>query len=235
LLSLSALHREKLLSRGLSDEAIDRNGYVSTPSVEQANEIAARLSCDDLEGVPGFFKRGSDWQLHTSARGIMIPVRDSLGRISAFQIRRDDAPKGEGRYRWLSSKWLPQGSSPGTPLHFALHHLMPSARQIIVTEGGLKADVIAHLSDAPTIGVAGVSNFGHDFAVNLRAAFPHLREVIVAYDMDLLEKEQVYASLMRLTSQLEAACLQVRIRTWPGGAKGYDDYLLEQFKEREVA
>jgi hypothetical protein len=235
LLSLSAAHRSALRSRGLTDEVIELNGYVSTPSAEEANGIATRLSGDDLEGVPGFFKRGSTWRLHIPASGIMIPVRDSLGRLCAFQVRRDDVPKGEGRFRWLSSKWLPQGSSPGTPLHYVLHHLMPSAPEIIVTEGALKSDVIAHLSGAPTIGVAGVSNFGQNFASGLRVAFPHLREIIIAYDMDLLEKEPVYDALMRLISQLEGERFQVRIRTWPGDAKGYDNHLLSQIRRGVAA
>jgi hypothetical protein len=61
-----------------------------------------------------------------------------------------------------------------------------------------------------------------------------LRCVAVAYDKDLLEKKEVYGALMRLTAQLEQARFQVRVRTWPGSAKGFDDYLLSQLTGQEV-
>jgi Domain of unknown function (DUF3854) len=57
---------------------------------------------------------------------------------------------------------------------------------------------------------------------------------IVAFDKDLHTNPAVFAALNRLTAQLEAIGLRVRVRTWPGESKGYDDYLLSQIRAREV-
>ncbi len=165
-------------------------------------------------------------------QGIFIPIRDVRGRIQALQIRRDE---GTPRYLWLSSRGRPKGASSGTPIHFTESHKLRTASEVLITEGALKADVISYLTSSPVIGVAGVSTFSADFAANLRESLPNLRRVAIAYDKDLIEKNEVYGALMRLTAQLEQARFQVRIRTWPGPAKGYDDYLLSQLTQRGVA
>ena len=65
-------------------------------------------------------------------------------------------------------------------------------------------------------------------ALRLKASFPKLRRIFVAYDRDLYEKPQVLAALYKLVAQLQACGFRVRVRTWPGPEKGYDDYLLAQ-------
>jgi hypothetical protein len=127
------------------------------------------------------------------------------------------------------------GASSGAPLHFARVDLLTDAEEVIITEGALKADVAAFLSQSPVIAVAGVSNFGSNFAARIRATFPKLRRAILAYDRDFIENPPVYQALVRLSAQLERARFQVRMRTWPPPAKGYDDFLLSQIKRQEVA
>jgi hypothetical protein len=45
----------------------------------------------------------------------------------------------------------------------------------------------------------------------------------------------VAVALSRLVEQLRAEHFTVRVRTWPGKAKGLDDYLLSELAGKEVA
>ncbi len=231
-LTLSYEHKQNLLARGMSEQEIARNGYVSTPDEHRASEIAADLSIYGLEGVPGFYKRDGEWRMAPTRSGYFVPHRDERGRIQGMQYRLDE-PLGGGKtkYLWLSSR----DCSSGAPVHFTYWHLLRDAREVTITEGALKADIAAFFLQSPVIGVAGVSSFGSRFAADLRRRAPRLQQVFIAYDRDLLDKPQVYDALMRLTSELERELFRVRIRTWPPPEKGYDDFLLSQFKRREVA
>jgi hypothetical protein len=105
--------------------------------------------------------------------------------------------------------------------------------ELVITEGTLKADCIAALSALPVVGVAGTHST-RGLASKLRVTFPRLRSAVVAFDKDLLVKAQVDLAVGRLVAQLEAERLRVRVRMWPGDAKGFDDYLLTKLRAREV-
>jgi Domain of unknown function (DUF3854) len=224
-LSLSEQHREALRARGLSDAEIARNCYRSTPAIGEADTIAAALESHGLQGVAGFYRGLGRWRLVPMAQGILIPVRDSQRRIRGMQIRRDEAAQG-GKYIWLSSANRPSGASSGSPIHFSKSGLIPHAQEILITEGGLKGDVCAHLLGVPVIAAAGVNNFGVDFAANLKKRFPHLTKVVIAFDSDFRTKPQVKDALIKLKRSLTHAPFAVSVRVWPSVFKGLDDYLL---------
>jgi hypothetical protein len=223
-LVLSLEHRNNLLSRGLTSTAINRNGYKSVPDFPFAKNVARSLSEYGLERVPGFYKQ-NDWMMEARAPGFYIPVRDERGRIQALQIRQDE---GKPRYIWFSSPYKPLGASSGAPVHFQNTHLIRDTGQAIITEGALKADVIACLQNVGTIGIPGVSTFPEDFGHKLREQIPELKRTTVAFDSDWQTKPQVKQALFRLIQRLERAGFSVRVKTWWNGAKGYDDYLLER-------
>jgi hypothetical protein len=231
-LTLRLGHRNELLRRGLSNEAINRAGYVSAPNAQESDEAARRLASYDLRGVSGFYRVGATWRMVTLASGFLIPVRDERQRIEGFQVRRDE---GEPRYIWLSSKGREGGASSGAPVHFAQPHLLRGAREVLISEGGLKSDVVSHLARVPVVGIAGVSSFGANFGARLRAEFPSLREAVIAFDRDLLEKQPVRDALDRLAANLEAARFRVRVRVWDSTYKGLDDYLLATLMEERCA
>jgi len=233
-LTLTQGHRADLYRRGLTRVEIERIGFASTPTPEEGDQIARALADYDLRGVPGFYREGDQWRMTKCRSGFFVPYRNPKGQIAALQYRLD-VPFDKTKYLWLSSATRPGGTSPGAPVHFANRHLMRAAEEVLVTEGGLKADVIACLARTGVIGVAGVSCFGADFAARLREDFPKVRRVVIAYDMDLIVKDEVFAALQRLTRQLEQAAYQVRVRTWPAQYKGFDDYLLSQLAGQEVA
>jgi hypothetical protein len=219
-LTLSDGHRSQLRSRGLSDAEIERRGFKSTLTREKGDEIADALSPYGLEGVPGFYRVGNKWLMRSVPRGVFIPHRNERGQIEGLQFRPDHPGDG-GKYRWFStnpeltdrsgSQRYPGGTASGAPLHHAHHHLLRDAEIVTVTEGALKADVIAYFTQAPVIGVAGVSTFGSDFAERLKRSAPRSRTVRVAYDR-----------------------LDVRVLTWRAPWKGFDDYLLAQFTGEEA-
>jgi hypothetical protein len=232
-LVLSEEHRRALMMRGLDAEAIQRNGYRSTPTALYAATMTRLLAeHHDLAGVPGFYKDHGAWRMVPLAQGVLIPVRDSLNRIQALMIRRDGA-SGSGKYIWLSSADRDGGASSGAPSHYANALLLKDAREVTLTEGALKSQIAAHLLNAPVIGNAP-SCFGADFAANLKKDFPQLKTVYVAFDMDFRRNEHVKAALFRLVEQLEKARFDVRVRTWPDRWKGIDDYLLG-VSQQEVA
>ncbi len=222
-LSLSEQHLEALRARGLSDAAIARNGYGSTPDDIGDVDVVAPLG---LEGVPGFYKQAGKWRLVSIAQGILIPVRDSQGHIRGLQIRRDDTSDGRGKYFWLSSANRPSGTSSGAPVHFSKPQLIPNTTEILITEGALKADVCAHLLGVPVIAAAGVNNFGAEFAANLKKRFPQLTKTIIAFDADFRTKPQVKDALIKLKRSLMVADFTPVVRVWPPAFKGLDDYLL---------
>ena len=83
MLSLAVDHKENLLSRGLKEQDIIRLGYKTTPIVGMS-AIAKQLQSDGLylAGVPGFYRdKNGSWTFVHEKRGILIPVRDRLGRI----------------------------------------------------------------------------------------------------------------------------------------------------------
>lgn len=234
LLTLEECHTHQLLARGLSHDEIRRAGYVSTPAPEVSNSIARRLAeWIDVEGVPGFYREGGAWRMVKVGRGILIPYRNEQGQIEGLQVRPDDR-RGGAKYFWLSSREREKGASPGSPVHFAHKHLIGQARELVITEGGLKAHVCAHLSGQTVIGVPGVGNFGQDFAARLKRFAPRVRSAVIAYDRDLVSKPEVYSALMRLSAQLQSEGFEVAVRVWPPPAKGYDDHLLFEL-QREGA
>lgn len=220
-LILSLKHQSDLQARGLSEQEIIRNGYRSVPDLVFANNVARALSVYGLEGVPGFYFDGA-WKMATRAPGFFIPIRDSHSRIQALQIRQDE---NEPRYIWFSSPYKNKGTSSGAPIHFQNTHLIRQTGKAIITEGALKADVIAYLQHTGAIGIAGVSTFPEGFGEKLREEIPELRETTIAFDSDWQSKPQVKQALFKLITQLEKSRLGVRVRTWWNGAKGYDDYL----------
>jgi hypothetical protein len=232
-LVLSEPHKANLIARGLDAEAIERNGYRSTPTALYAKTIARELAVNyDLRGVPGFFKEASEWRMVSMAAGILIPVRDQQNGIQALMIRRDGA-SSSGKYVWLSSADREAGASSGAPCHFANAHMMKNAEAVTLTEGALKSQIAAHLLNAPVIGNAPAC-FGADFAANLKKDFPQLKTVYVAFDMDFKRNEHVKGALFRLVEQLEVARFDVRVRMWPDKWKGIDDYLLAVALQEEV-
>ena len=206
---LSPSYRAALLRRGFSLAEIDAGQYrTHFPSKAPEGLVP--------EGVPGYYRVGETW-LTSGPPGLLIPVRDREGRIMACQVRPDDGSRG--KYLWLSSSGKPGGASSGAPCHYA----KASGTQLWITEGPLKADLMASRLGQPCLGIAGVANW--------HSALPLLgdaKEVILAFDQDTpgAAREAVEMSTRALAQALTEHGLKVHQATWDWEqAKGVDDAL----------
>lgn len=235
-LLLSVEHRKDLLRRGLTDPKIEHLGYKSTPAENVARQIALTLSSQfDLRGVPGFYMRGRCWHLVRTDPGFFVQCCNESGRIEGMQIRQLPQLNEDRKYVWLSSKNRSSGTSSGAPVHFARPDLLADTEEVIITEGALKADVIAHLLNVPVIAASGVTTFGRDFAANLARSWPHV-EPVIAFDADYRTNEAVRMALGRLIGELRDAGFEPRVKVWPAYlGKGFDDYLLASARGSEAA
>jgi DNA primase len=224
-------HRAKMMGRGLSGAEIGRLVLRSAPRPEECGRIGDALASRGLEGVAGFYRARGRWFLRDLGAGVLIPVKDSRGRVRGLLLRRDE---GSLRYVWLSTPpdKFSGGASTGAPPHFARCNRIRETGQALITEGALKASVISYFLDAGVIGVAGTASFTEDFGVRLREELPELRQVTLAYDADWQTKPEVRKALYRLQRSVARAGLRWKVRLWPQG-KGYDDYLLTVARRRE--
>jgi DNA primase len=236
-LVLSSEHRDALKSRGLSDEEITRLGYHSAPSPEHGRFVAKSLAEHGLEGTPGFYRVAGEWRMRDFGAGIFLPVRDEHARIQGFQIRRDNPGDG-AKYIWFSSANYAGGTSSGSPVHYSKPHLVKDADEVVITEGALKSDIVAHFLGQPVIAAAGVNNFGATFAEDLHEKFPHIKTATIAFDSDFKTKAPVRLAMDTLRTQLRRAGFKVNVALWPDKWKGLDDYLLataQPVAQEEVA
>jgi hypothetical protein len=225
-LDLFKAHREALRRRGFCDEQIDRRGYRSLPvrgRARLARDLRERFG-DAILSVPGFVvKEGRGGQHYITvagAGGLVIPVRDSAGRIAALIARRDDGDNGP-RYSYLSSAKF-SGPGPGTPAHFPLGMTAPCAT-VRITEGALKADIAFALSGLPTVGAASASNWRP--ALDALAALG-CATVRLAFDADTRENAHVARALADCAQAATAAGLAVELELWDKqDGKGIDDLL----------
>ena len=107
MLTLSKQHREHLISRGLTEEQIERHGFKSTPSdkIQDYPYILIERGCT-VRGVPGFYFDEAErkWKMKMSAKcsGTVIPVATADGLTAGAQIRLDALFDG-CKYLWFSS------------------------------------------------------------------------------------------------------------------------------------
>lgn len=232
-LALEKKHGEELNGnkRRLSRDTIFRTGYKSVPNRMIGDSLASQLSKDfALNGVPGFWRKDGKWCFAMAGTsGYFIPLRDLQGRIQGLQIRTNF---GLSKYLMWSSathagKSLPDGASSGTPHHFT----GTPCETLIVTEGALKADVIAealrrkNVADF-TCGLVSVTTFENDFGAQLKSQIPFLKTVRLAFDADWQTNEKVQAQMMRFANSIKASRLKLEVVKWESEAKGYDDELL---------
>jgi P4 family phage/plasmid primase-like protien len=167
------------------------------------------------DGVPGMGRRSL-----YGPEGLLIPCRDTQGRIVALCIRRDAAGKGP-KYVWLSSAQH-GGPSPGAPCHVPADIRQPVPR-VRIAEGTLKSDVAYSLSGLATIGVAGVGN--------LKTLVDTLKQLgaetaVLSFDSDAAENLAVATALQKAHKLLVAAGFQVEMERWAAeDGKGIDDLL----------
>jgi hypothetical protein len=220
-LELSPGHRNNLISRGLPASIIDFNRYRSLPG-DGHGQIASMLASQGkVAGVPGFYKGKSGVDLAGPA-GLLVPVCNLAQEIIAIQIRRDAYDGQGGKYVWLSSSGRSYGSSPGAPAHVSIPQELTTTDHVFVTEGVLKADIIAYYTGAVVIGIPGVAMWKKAIAV-LAELLP--LNVILAFDSDRHSNEVVELHYNAFREGILANHFNAYIALWDTSYKGMDDWL----------
>lgn len=228
-LTLDGSHRAALERRGLDAATIRANGYRSLPVRGRAALAAAVIEAVGEEvarGVPGLSwqtKDGRGWWSLGGAPGLVVPARDEAGRVVALKVRRDDPGDGP-RYLYVSSA-RHGGASAASVVHVPLEarsRWEGGARELVVTEGELKADVSTALLGRPVVSLPGVGAWA--LAVELADAWRPSR-VAVAFDMDATRNVVVARARRCLLEALRARGHPVAAWAWDDRFKGLDDYL----------
>jgi hypothetical protein len=235
-LVLEEKHREHLLSRGLSNETIDAKGYKSVPDYSlRYSQITDLITDYDLEGVPGFYLDGNQWCINMTFSGFYIPYRDADGNIVGLQLRPDDDSKP--KYMWFSSNERNKGKSSGSPFHFVNPDRVSLFKEVYLTEGALKADIIAAESGFSLIAMAGVVAIApKQVSKAIYDSFPDIENIVVAFDSDWKTNPNVKSALIRLLDELQDSVVRVSVAVWDESlGKGLDDvFQNERYDEDSV-
>lgn len=210
-LYLSDMDKHRLMYRGLLSSEARKLNYVSVKDVASDMNNFGYI----LDRVPGFYF-DQQWKMN-APEGFFIPVLDFHGKIQGLQIRTHDEKR---KYRWFSSRKLPQGASSGAPTHFR----KGVGSTLWITESPLKADVGWLKTGFNWLGRAGVSTAHKEIALK---AF-NFDKIIIADDLDWKTNPEVKRSLNSLARRIiEYSKVPVYIATWPDEYKGVDDFLLQ--------
>jgi len=230
-LSLASDHRQNLLQRGLSSDVVVLNGYKTTP-VAGTKALAKQLLADGyyLAGVPGFYRSEKDrqWSFAHNQRGILIPVRDHLGRIQGLQIRRDNVTRR--KFRWVSSAELPDGCRAEGWIHIA----GPVREQVLLTEGPMKGDVIHHLSGQTVVAVPGVNALTQLEITLTELKSLGVKHIMTAFDMDFMKNPHVQNGYYELVRTLSRMGFSFGTYIWHPEYNGLDDYIWENLMDRPI-
>ena len=259
-LSLSRAHHDDLIARGLSEKEIADRMYKSVPAVgfktfaakSFSYEISDTLRRHPQWGIPGFYDiRSGEPKVIRCDPGFFVPVRDEFDRISGMQIRYDplpeDAPESRkehyAKYKWFNSNYREKKdgctASGCENIHYATP-LFKTPESIILTEGVLKADVASRLggkiknqTNVPMLGLVGVYNTENLAFELIKLRDYGLKKIIIAVDMDYLDKPQVAAALENIRQIIQGIGLHYEDFRWNRKYKGIDDYFLAVCKRRK--
>ena len=259
-LSLSKAHHDDLIARGLSEEEIRDRMYKTVPSLGFQTfaknaftyEIKDTLRRHIQWGIPGFYDiRTDEPKVVKCNPGFFVPVRDEFDRISGMQIRYDplpeDAPESKkehyAKYKWFNSNFKDKKdgctASGCENIHYATT-LFKTPQSIILTEGVLKADVASRLAGrikkkppVPVIGLVGVYNTENLAFELIKLRDYGLKKVVIAVDMDYLDKPQVAGALQNIRDTIKGIDLEYEEFHWDRKYKGIDDYFLAVYKRRK--
>jgi P4 family phage/plasmid primase-like protien len=226
-LTLEAAHRTTMIDRGLTGEEVDLREY-RTLLLSRVHELLGGLYDkykDTLYQIPGFVWRDGHPHFVPEFTGIVVPVRDSKGRVVALKVRTAGKPK----YLYVTSGKCSR--SPGAPVHFPCTRETPSLSRVRLTEGEIKADIATALSGTFTIGIPGVASY---WKAQGAIAGLGVQETLISFDWsDILSKGGVREAALKLARELAARGYHVGVEKWEG-AKGIDEALVAHIKPQEV-
>ena len=236
LLRLTKFHRDKLEQRGLSINHMYQFMYRSIPmdSVFRREVLEKLASKHDLVGIPGFYvdECGRVQMYLNKYGGIFIPVCNHEGYIQGLQMRLD-VPDGsdEHKFRWFSSRYFPFGAGAKPWIHVVGD---TTAKEAVLTEGAMKANVTSVLSDGKLfIAIPGVNSI--EFLIEVIRSLGIVR-IYEALDMDKKKNPNVQRALIKLQNMLYENGVEYKSCAWNPNYNGIDDYFYAkaQFMQSEL-
>ena len=207
-------HRKQLTESGLTDATIAGAGLYSETN---ANKIRSIIKCSQLVAK----KLGPC---------LVIPYYDIDGRNGYARIR-PDIP------RVIGSRKLKYESPKGEPnqpyLPESVKQCFDRPVELLITEGEKKT-LAANQAGFPTIGLVGVFGWKKKDEASLLPTLDRIewtkRRVIIAFDSDIAENENVQQAEKWLCHHLKNRGADVKVIRLPSGEDGakvgLDDYLL---------
>jgi putative DNA primase/helicase len=238
---------------GLCGQALTRADYDALATRWIDRDTATQHFIRRADSATGSAVVGRNGRGGGDYSGLLIPyLLPGTGQIRDYRLRRDhpDVERGKPRAKYVSPPgrgnmlYFPVGTDPAW--------LMDSSLPVVITEGEFKTMALMraalHDRDRPrwlSVGLGGVWNWRGRIGrtndadgnrVDLRGPIPDLarigwddRRVLIIFDADLAEKEQVQIARAMLTKELSARAARVSWFRWPedrpAEAKGIDDLL----------
>jgi hypothetical protein len=231
-LPFSPEHREKFIrDRNLPAEVVDKmveRGYrtynkaLEMPLIEH---LVDKLGSEALSGVPGFYREQGPWRFNCSD-GVLFPVLDISGLITALLVRSDQ--EYAGKYMYVTSTNYPRGTKANYGFHVIRNGR--SFKYIWVIEGILKADVVSLFMEGSGL-VCGLPSLsgGRSGLLKLIQEFDGAA-VFLCMDSDWRSKPAVKKGVSDLAKSvlksLKGKKHRVFMVNWnPQDGKGMDDVL----------
>lgn len=224
---LTEAHRQHLIGRGMTDAEIERGGYTSAPTAERARELAMTAGVRRWYNVPGLrWRKQTDdnpspirWPYAPDA--ILIPVKNRGGSVTGLRFRWLDGGGPNG------AKYSPPaGSVAANLIHCAWPRSPQPGAEWWITEGEIKANILASRRGVFALSVPGVGAWRAP-GVNLWRIMPAKSAAVVAFDADAATNAEVAKQAIAAARAGEVAGHSVRMAWWDGTrAKGADDAIM---------
>jgi hypothetical protein len=213
-LHLSDAHRQLLQESTIRSDVAEARGY-QTISNSQA--------------LPPLFT-GRQRERH----GLLIPIRNVTGAIATYQLRPDN-PRHDARGKAIKYETAAAGRSCLDVPEAVRPYLIDTSERLWITEGCRKVDSGLSNGLRAIVGLTGVWNFRGTHQGGGKALLPDWdfialngREVVVAFDSDVMRKDTVRAAIDRLSGviKLKGGIPRYAImHDLPNGKKqGLDDF-----------
>ncbi len=173
-------------------------------------------------GVPGVWHSDVEWRLgspYDQKDALLIPTRATDGTIRGLQIRYPTKNKDQ-RYRWLTSAKLHRGTTSRAHVHY----IWPETTEtkVLVTEGALKAEVLALFY--PHHRIVGIPGLSIGLAEFMPLLAPY--EMVLCFDKET-EGTDAWRNVQKAQQRILAARLKTSSQpnwqtTWDS-VKGMDD------------
>lgn len=181
----------------------------------------------DVSGhIQGFqIRRGSEVKdnLNEQRKVIGWTVTKPGGEVEV--IHRDSSDVTYPKYRWFSTRKEEDGARTHNWMHYRFGDGLKHPHTFILTEGGLKSDVISDMTRMTVLGLIGISSQGY-----LPEALAYMKDAgyvkcLIAFDADMWLNKDVYRNYKKLRNTLDEHGMDHSTLMWDANVgKGLDDY-----------